>query len=66
MKVHVSYERVPLCRIYIYKPTFVICKNHLYHNLIHLLFYIFTILNGLLRTILFLLDICIMNQLGSP
>jgi hypothetical protein len=55
------------CAGYIYKPSFLIC-NHLIilFILIQLLFNIFTILNGLLRTVLFILDIYIVNQLGSP
>jgi hypothetical protein len=66
MKGHVSYERAPLCGIYI-QALILIC-NHLIilFILIQLLLNIFTILNGLLRTVLFILDIYIVNQLGSP
>ena len=65
MKGHVSYERTPMCGIYIQAliPHFVIIS--LYHIFIQLLLNIFTILNGLLCTVIFISDVYIVNQVGS-
>jgi hypothetical protein len=51
---------------YIYKSSFLIISSHSYYILIQLLLNIFLSLNGLLRTVLFILDIYIVNWLGSP
>jgi hypothetical protein len=41
-------------------------SSYILFILIQLLLNIFTILNGLLRTVLFILDVYIVNQVGSP
>jgi hypothetical protein len=65
MKGHVSYERAPLCG-YIYSSPHPCC-NIILFIFLYIYYYIYLLsINGLLRIVLFILDIYIVNQLGSP